>query len=46
MNASIKGGNICFGKSLGFSWLWGHFEGLGLEYKALFLEFVEMRKGL
>jgi hypothetical protein len=27
-NASIKGGNRCFGYSLGFSWLWGHFEGL------------------
>ncbi len=28
-NASIKGGNRCFGYSLGFSWLWGHFECLG-----------------
>jgi len=27
-NASVKGGNRCFGYSLGFSWLWGHFEGL------------------
>jgi hypothetical protein len=25
----VKGGNICFGNSLGFSWLWGCFEGLG-----------------
>jgi hypothetical protein len=24
----LKGGNRCFGYSLGFSWLWGHFEGL------------------
>jgi len=29
MNAFIKGGNRCFGYSLGFSWLWGYFEGLG-----------------
>ncbi len=24
----VKGANRCFGNSLGFSWLWGHFEGL------------------
>jgi hypothetical protein len=28
-NACIKGGNRYFGYYLGFSWLWGHFEGLG-----------------
>jgi hypothetical protein len=28
INVFVKGGNRCFGYSLGFSWLWGHFEGL------------------
>ncbi len=28
-NAYVKGSNRCFGYFLGFSWLWGHFEGLG-----------------
>ncbi len=28
MNVSIKGANRYFGNSLGFSWLWGCFEGL------------------
>jgi hypothetical protein len=27
-NAFVKKNNRCFGYSLGFSWLWGHFEGL------------------
>ncbi len=27
-NAYVKGSNKCFGYSLGFSWQWGHFEGL------------------
>ncbi len=27
-NEFIKEGNRCFGYFLGFSWLWGHFEGL------------------
>ncbi len=26
-NVYVKRGNRCFGYSLGFSWLWGHFEG-------------------
>jgi hypothetical protein len=45
MKASIKGGNRCFGNSLGFSWLWGHFEGFGFEVQGIVLVFVEMRKG-
>jgi hypothetical protein len=36
MNVSIKGANRYFGNSLGFSWLWGCFE--GLEFGVQFLE--------
>jgi hypothetical protein len=35
MNASVKGGNRCFGNSLGFSWLWGRFEGFGFEVQGI-----------
>jgi hypothetical protein len=39
MNASVKGGNRCFGNSLGFSWLWGHFEGFGFEVQGIVSRF-------
>jgi hypothetical protein len=29
MDPFVQEGNRCFGNYLGFSWLWGHFEGLG-----------------
>jgi hypothetical protein len=44
MNASIKGSNRCFGNSLGFSWLWGHFGGLGFGMQGIIFGVCEDEK--